>query len=651
MNIKEVCVIGSGEMGHGIAEVFAINGFNVRLEDISDDILAKALKNISESLSKLEQKDSLSGQKASDVLARIKTFTEIGKAVNGSDLVIEAVPEIEDLKKKVFSEVEKYADDSTILASNTSNIRITDIANVLRRKDRFAGLHFFNPPVILKLVEVIKGEDTSEATAKTLIDIVKMIGKYPIMVNRDVPGFVVNRVNAPVTLLFCLYAGNGIASPEEIDAYVKNLGYPMGPFELSDYVGIDVAMHSIEYFARTVDPDYAKCTLFGDMVRRGKLGMKTGSGFYDWSRGRPKIDTSKTTDKISADEIYAVEINEATKLVEMGVSTPEDIETGVRYGLNRKMGPITEAENMTNEKVLRTLEDLKKKFNNNVFDPSDSIKNGRMHEILHINKGYSGMVTSKQYRNIIVENLGNYISRIKLNRPKYNTISDDLLDDLEDAIRTLWTDDNTRAIIITGEGNVLSAGADLKQFTMTSYQFAESSRKGERIFEMLSEIPKLTVVVMKGYALGGALELSLACDIRIASPEVKIGFPEVTLGLVPGWGGSQRLARIIGYGRALEFTLTGKRITGREAYDIGLVNEVADDPDIYAVEFASNVLKTSAPISIALIKRLINKGTQVPRDIGLDMEAFAAGIAFSTEDLREGIDAFFEKRKPQFRGR
>jgi enoyl-CoA hydratase/3-hydroxyacyl-CoA dehydrogenase len=652
MNVKNVCVIGSGEMGHGIAEVFAINGFDVTLEDISEEILKKAMKNIKDSLIKLEQKNSLNGKRADEIISKIRTSTEISKAVKDADLVIEAVPEIEDLKKKVFVEIEENVSENTILASNTSNIRITDIAKVLKHKNRFAGLHFFNPPVILKLVEVIKGEETSNETTNTLYDLMKAIGKYPIRVNRDVPGFVVNRVNAPVTLLFCLYGGSGLFDPEEIDAFVKKrLEYPMGPFELSDYVGIDVAAHSIEYFGRTVDPDYLKCTLFKNMVDKNRLGMKTKQGFYDWSKGRPQIDLNRATDKIDPEDIFSVEINEATKLVEMGVTSPEDIEIGVRYGLNRKMGPITEAERLRNDEVLHRLEELKKRFNNNVFEPSRSIKEGKLHEILHINVKANGNESSSFYKNIIVENLGNYISRIKLNRPKYNTINDELLMELEDTLRKLWEDDNTRAIIITGEGNVLSAGADLKQFTMSGYKFAVSSRKGERIFELLSEIPKLTIAVMKGFALGGALELSLACDVRIASPDVKIGFPEVTLGLVPGWGGSQRLVRIIGYARALEFTLSGERISGKEAYEIGLVNKVVDNPDSYAIEYALNMLKNSAPISVGLIKILLNKGTQVPRDIGLEMEAYAAGIAFSTEDLKEGIKAFFEKRKPEFKGR
>lgn len=662
MDIKNITVIGSGEMGHGIAEVMAINGYKVALEDISQDILERALTNIRVSLEKLYKKGSLGNDTVESVLSRITTYTSIKESVKDSDLVIEAVPEIQDLKEKIFIELEKYTREDTILTSNTSNIRITYIARKLVKRDRVAGLHFFNPPVLLKLVEVIRGEETSENTIDILYEFIKKIGKYPIKVMKDVPGFVVNRVNAPGTLLMCLFVDFGIAEPKEIDAFMKKQGFPMGPFELADYVGVDVAYHSMEYFARTVNPDYGKCKQFARLYNAKNLGMKTGKGFYDWSKGRPVINLDKATEKMTPLDFYSVEINESVKLVENHVASPEDIETGVKLGLNRKYGPITEASNLSNDEVKAKLEELVNKFHNSVFEPAESIKKGKMREILgldHDNRSEKGTKDSEQsistqeisFKNIILEKTKNNIARIILNRPKYNLINSELLKEFEMALRKLWDDREVRVIIITGQGSILSAGADLNEFTFNSYEFMESSRRGERIFEMLSDIPKLTIVVMKGYALGGGFEMSLACDMRIGTEYVKIGFPEANLGLVPGWGGSQRLARIIGLGRAMEITISGERITGKEAYEMGLLNKIAEDPDKAALEYAEYITKKSSPVSIALIKRLLNKGNTVPRDVGLEMEAFAAGIASSTEDLKEGISAFFEKRNPNFKGR
>ncbi|MEM0290431.1 MAG: enoyl-CoA hydratase-related protein, partial [Thermoplasmata archaeon] len=194
-------------------------------------------------------------------------------------------------------------------------------------------------------------------------------------------------------------------------------------------------------------------------------------------------------------------------------------------------------------------------------------------------------------------------------------------------------------------------GADLSQYFPSSFQFLEFSRKGERIFRLLSEMPKLTIAVMKGYALGGGFELSLACDLRLGTEDVQIGFPEVTLGLIPAWGGSQKLARVIGLGRAMELIITGQRIDGKNAFSIGIINKLIKDTENEPLEYAKKIAENSAPISIALAKRLLNKGVEVPMDVGLEMESFAAGVLFSTEDLKEGISSFLQKKKPEFKGR
>ncbi|MGC9122618.1 MAG: 3-hydroxyacyl-CoA dehydrogenase NAD-binding domain-containing protein [Thermoplasmata archaeon] len=666
MEIKNIAVIGSGEMGHGIAEVFAIKGYSVNLEDISEEILKKAKDQIFESLKKLEEKGKLGKEKAEDVLSRINFTTNFQDAVKDADLVIEAVPEKEDLKKKIFADLEKYTRNDAILTSNTSNIRITDIAKDLKYKDRVAGLHFFNPPIMMKLVEVIKGEETSENTINILMDIVKKIDKTPVRVNKDSPGFIVNRINAPDMLFFCLLIENNVATPEEIDAFAKMQGLPMGPYELIDYVGIDVVYHSMEYYARTLNPDYAKCNVYKDLYSKGYLGKKTGRGFYDWSQGRPKIDTNKATDKVSLLDLFAIEINEAVKLIEEDVANPEDIETAVKLGLNRPFGPISVAKSLTNAEVKEKLEELANRFKNSVFEPAETIKQGKMRDAIdgllkkEKKKETTGIsiaqvkeeTKSKQeYSTIILEKYPFKVAKIILNRPKNNTITGELLDELENAIRSLWNDPEVNVIVIAGSGERFSAGAELSQYFPSSFSFLEFSRKGERVFRLLSEIPKITIASIKGVALGGGFELAISCDLRVSSPDAQLGFPEVTLGLIPAWGGSNRLAKLIGISRAMDLIITGRRINGKDAYEWGIVNRLSDNPDEESMNLAKSIAENSAPISAALAKRIINKGTEVPMDVGLEMESIAAGLVFSTEDLKEGISSFLQKKKPEYKGR
>jgi len=183
--------------------------------------------------------------------------------------------------------------------------------------------------------------------------------------------------------------------------------------------------------------------------------------------------------------------------------------------------------------------------------------------------------------------------------------------------------------------------------------FMEFARKGARIMRRLTEMPKLTVAVLKGYCLGGGLELALSCDLRLATEDVEIGFPELTRGLVPAWSGSQRLPQLLGLSRASSLILTSERFNGKQAAEIGLVSQLipAGDPDEFAVKYATGLASSQAPVAVALAKKLINKGAEVPSDVGLEMEAMAAGVLFGTEDLREGISAFLGKRKAEFKGK
>ncbi|MEM2727323.1 MAG: 3-hydroxyacyl-CoA dehydrogenase/enoyl-CoA hydratase family protein, partial [Archaeoglobaceae archaeon] len=603
-------------------------------------------------LAKLQEKGKI--ESAESVISIIHPTVDLAEAVRDADLVIEAVPEVFEIKTQVFAECDKIAKPECIFASNTSTMKITDLAKATKREDKFIGLHFFNPVVLMKLVEVIKGEKTSDETVKICVEYVKKIGKEPVIVRKDVPGFIVNRVQAPAGALLMSIIEKGVAKPEEVDAAVKRMGLPMGPFELMDFTGIDVFYHASKYYAKTISPDYEPPKILEEMVKANKLGKKTGKGWYDWSAGRPEIDLNKATDKITPLDFTMVEINEAVKLVEMGVADPEDIDKAMKLGLNRPFGPFEIAKSMIEEdQLLNRLNELASQFGKKIFEPADTIKEKKVRQMMEKKEETTQQVG--EFQTIKIEKLGDGITKLTLNRPeRLNTISVELLDELDRAISMLWKDDETRVIIITGAGNkAFSAGADLSSPIFHPFDFVEHNRKGERIFRRLTEIPKLVIAAVNGYALGGGFEIAMNCDIRLAKKSAIFGLPEVGLGIIPGWSGTQRLAKLVGISRAMQLAITGERINGVEAERWGIVNKVFDDDKFEeeVLKYAKNIVERCAPISMALIKRLINKGAEVPADVGMEWECTACGVAFATDDMKEGISAFFSKEKPKFKGR
>lgn len=667
MEIKRVAVIGAGDMGHGIAELFAVNGFDVTLTDKFPQALEKAKVRISASLDKLVERGKLTKEQSEAARASLEYSGEMGRSVSKADLVVEAVPESLDLKKLVLKEVSENAPGGAILASNTSNIRISDLADATSSPEKVVGMHFFNPPMVMKLVEVIPGDRTDPAVTEQIVEVSARLGRTPVKVLKDRPGFIVNRINAADTLLFCLILDKGIATPAEVDNFAKGQGLPMGPYELLDFVGVDIGADSLSYFAEALSPEYGKGKTFARMVKEGLLGKKTGKGFYDWSSGKAQIPKTPPSDKLSILDIFALEINESVKLIEEGVAGPEDIERGVTLGMNRPFGPIAVAKDLSNAEVKSKLEELAARFDCQIFAPAKSISEGKMRDaiegrLLHREGGTTAApgglgqgphAQGPRLGAVRLEKLPDGVARVVLSRPKFNLINAEVLDGLDRIADELWVDPEVRVVLVTGEGTVFSAGADLSQYYSNSVAFMEFARKGARTLRKFSEMPKLTVAVVKGYALGGGLELALACDLRVGTEEVEVGFPELTRGLVPAWSGTQRLPQLVGLSRANSLILTSERIKGKRAFEVGLLDKILPpgDPDVHAEKFASDLASSQAPVAMMLAKKLLNRGAEVPSDVGLEMEAMAAGVVFGTEDLKEGISAFLGKRKAEFKGK
>ncbi len=377
-DIRKVAVLGAGDMGHGIAEVALLAGYTVYLRDIKQEFVDRGVQRIDESLKKLLQKGKVS-QDLYDRIHRelLRPCLDLQEAVQEADLVIEAIPEVLELKKETFAEVDRFAPAHALLASNTSTMKITEIAKATRRPEKVLGLHYFNPAVLMKLVEVIRGEKTSEETMQVAYDFCLKTNKVPVRVEKDVPGFIVNRVQAPAGVLLGCILDEGIAQPEEIDALMRKLGMPMGPCELMDYTGLDINYHARLYFAETVHPDFAPPRVVVEKVKAGQLGKKTGKGFYDWSQGRPEIDLSKATDKLDPMDLLAVQINEATKLIEMEVCGPEDIDTAIVNGTGNTVGPMAVAKGQDPVDLAARLDRLADRFGKEIFRPTKMIREGR----------------------------------------------------------------------------------------------------------------------------------------------------------------------------------------------------------------------------------------------------------------------------------
>lgn len=285
--MKNITVIGAGTMGNGIAHVFAQNNFNVHLVDISQDALDRAISTIAKNLDRLISKERITESDKSNTLANIKTFTAIDEAIVDADLIVEAATENVDLKLKIFKDLDEKAPEKTILATNTSSISITQIAAQTNRADKVIGMHFMNPVPIMKLVEVIRGYNTSDEVTNRIMEMSKSLGKVPVEVN-DYPGFVANRILMPMIneAIYSLY--EDVAGVEEIDTVMKlGMAHPMGPLQLADFIGLDVCLSILNVlYDGFKNPKYAPCPLLVNMVTAGKLGIKSGEGFYDYSQSR-----------------------------------------------------------------------------------------------------------------------------------------------------------------------------------------------------------------------------------------------------------------------------------------------------------------------------------------------------------------------------
>ena len=286
MEVKRVCVLGAGLMGHGIAQVCAQTGkFEVNMRDIEQRFIDNGMRMIKDSLQRFVKKGTITEAESKEILNRIHPTLDVKEAVQNVDMVIEAVTENPPLKKAVLAEADKYAPPHAVIASNTSSISITEIGAATKRAEKVCGMHFFNPPQLMRLIEIVRGLKTSDETVETIKQVSARLGKESVLVKKDTPGFIVNRIIVPALNEAVFLVAEGVADPEDIDkAITLGLNWPMGPLKLVDYIGADTHLFISDVMVNeTGDPKFRPSTLLKQMVRANLLGRKTGHGFYDWT--------------------------------------------------------------------------------------------------------------------------------------------------------------------------------------------------------------------------------------------------------------------------------------------------------------------------------------------------------------------------------
>ena len=657
--IKNVTVLGAGAMGAQIAALAAEAGYKVKVRDIEEKYLERGRTLIEDMYDKRIKRGSFTEAAKKECISRLAFLLDSTEAVKEADLIIEAVPEIMDLKKGVLKEVSFACPEYAVFATNTSSLSIAEIAMVAKRPEMVVGMHYFNPPSHMTLLEIVHGEKTGTEAIRVAEAAGKAMGRDVIHV-KDTPGFVANRI-------FCTMANEAdwaLAQDEgksafEIDSAIKyKLGLPMGMLELLDILAggsIDVEYHVMEYFASTMGESYGPAPIITKLFKANNLGKKTGSGYYDWSHGKTneiEISAGLNFDPI---RVLAPAVNEAAKLIEMSATTREEIDKAVLLGLNYPRGILRMADSIGLDRIFAELDRLYATYRVDRYMASsvltDLVKQGKLGR--KTGEGFYTYGTGEYEFIKLTVNKETKIARILLNRPKRaNALNLDFITEINKALSEIENDADVRCVVITGAGSNFCAGADVSAFASGQVNdVLVFSDAGLNLGTRIETFAKPVVAAINGPAIGGGLELAMACDIRILSRKGQLRLPEITLGLTPGWGGTQRLIRLIGGVRAKEMVLLGDPVMPDKALDWGLVNVVAE-PDTFdaMVNEIAGRLANGAPLAQKLNKLLFYYGAQADQRTGSFMETSASGSLSLTKDLNEGLTSMSYRRRPRFIG-
>jgi enoyl-CoA hydratase/3-hydroxyacyl-CoA dehydrogenase len=684
MFVFRSAVVGAGTMGGQIAQTIAAAGIPVVLKDIDDALVQAGLDEarnvISGQVAKLVERGKLgaeqSEERIAEVLGRIHGTTSYAD-FGDVDFVIEAVPERMEIKQAVFAELDAATPGHAILASNTSSLSITEIGESTLRPDKVVGFHYFYPASLMPLIEIVEGEDTSAETVTAAVTFAQSIRKQPITC-AEVPGFVVNRIlNSGISEVWRAQEEQGL-SIKAIDEGVGASGaVPVGPYHLVNLLGLDTVLHVAEHLAESYgDERFYVPAGMQKLVSEGKLGAKTGGdGFYD-SQGEPNVPGDAQPDVEQLVELLSLKtFIEACLVLEEGVASHRDIDFGMMAGagLDPRRGlmpPFMKADSEGLDTVLERMEQARERHGERFAPPTilrRLVAQGRLGQ--QAGQGFYAYPRpdAEQPAEVIkLETLGGDGARegfageegagvaiAWLANGQMNSISPQVVEDLASVwaqVKGSSSRPPVRALVIASSNPFLfSAGADIKAFTtMDAAGGAELLASTHALLREIGSSGVATIAAVNGLAFGGGCELAMACDIRIAARSALFGQPEIKLGIIPGFGGTQRLPRLVGENKALEMNLIGDPILAEEAFELGLVNRVVEDHELLdtALSWARR-LAGQAPLAIEQIKRVSGAG-DLDEGIAAEQAGFATVLASS--DAREGISAFLGKRTPRFEG-
>ncbi|MDB3855032.1 3-hydroxyacyl-CoA dehydrogenase/enoyl-CoA hydratase family protein [Euryarchaeota archaeon] len=682
--VDSVAIIGAGNMGSGIAQKSAQEQFNVQMVDREEQWVNRGEKIISDFLKEAIERRIFRPDQVESIKNRITGVVGTENVAPDTDLVIEAVFEDFDIKTAVFRTLDKVCDEKTILASNTSSLSVNELAKATGRSDRFVGLHFFYHPAKNRLIEIIPAETTSAESLNAVEQYCKTMGKV-VIICKDRPGFVVNRFFVPWLNEACHLLDEGVASIAQIDSVAEkafNIG--MGPFALMNLTGPAIALHATNYLSEQLNCSrYSGAKSLRDTIENS--GM--------WEIGEDtecNEDIAEIIRERLLGQVFAV----SSQIVQEEICSIEDVDRGAKVGLRWAEGPFEIANKIGIKEAIR----MAKSYS----------------ELAEFKLPLWMEEKDELFKfNYIDIDINGKIAKIKLNRPEaMNALNESLVEQLGSALDLLNSRDDVDTIVLEGAGKAFVAGADVKFFVDKINQDSikeiyDFTAYGHEVLNKLEKSEKTTIALTTGLALGGGLELALSCDYRIGTRRSQFRFPETSIGIFPGLGGTQRTPRICGIEAARYAILAGNFLDSETASALGIITHLVESSDIpniineislegkpenkypaepkdknhpvsmFAMKFYKNEnmskimsgkipdnfeednkkvvrqmksLSFTAPIALEIANQLLNDAISTGDDLdrGLNLELAQLNTIFESKDALEGLSALIEGRRPKY---
>ena len=690
--IQRVAIVGAGNMGSGIAQKSAQEEFDVQMVDREQQWVDRGQNIIANFLTEAVERRIFSEQQVDAIKERITGVVGVENTAEDTDLVIEAVFEDFDIKTAVFKTLDEACGENTILASNTSSLSVNALAEATGRPDRFVGLHFFYHPAKNRLVEVIPAASTSQQSIDRVVQYCKMLGKV-VIVCGDRPGFVVNRFFVPWLNEACLLLEEGHGTAAQIDEIAcKAFRIGLGPFGLMNLTGPPIALHSTDYLAEQLEtPRYNGAGNLRDLVGDNRM----------WEI-ESDVSFSEEQYEVISRRLYGVVFGVAAQIVDEGVCSMEDVDRGAKVGLRWARGPF---ELMNKVGVQESFE-MAKEYQS-LCENVDQNSGWAIPDFF-FNQAENDTPWDFSY---VDTQINDGIATITINRPEaMNALNETVVNQLGIAVNAVNANESVHTIVLDGAGKAFVAGADVKFFvdkirSNSIDDIVEFTSNGHKVLNSIENSPKVTIALTTGLALGGGLELALCCDYRIGTRRTQFRFPETSIGIYPGLGGSQRPARISGIPLARWAVLGGNFMNAQAAHDVGLLTHLVDLADVdkatnncvsigkpsdkysgkpanensNVVKFATDFyrdenlptllsggcpdgydaedktisrqlknLKYTAPIALSMASELIDITANTTLEQGLDSELAKLTDIFSTRDALEGLSALIEGRRATY---